>query len=247
MRISKAWQAYLQGLLKTPQEIYRAFHNEREPIPDRFFVIPVDGEKFDAPARLMNAQHLLSNAHLRQMDRANWNGADPRIQEFAGRLLAALRKRNIHFYVFEAVRSKKDQDEYLAKGTSKARWPNAPHCRGGAVDIVHCNYFWDLTTDEWLLVGKLGKDLHDALMRKTPLKDRYEIVWGGDWRKRPTDRLGWDPAHWELRDWKTLPVSPPNAEHIRMTSKALLTGPGPHAPVTEAERAENARYFGLKP
>jgi len=53
MRISKAWQAYLQGLLKTPQEIYRAFHNEREPIPDRFFVIPVDGEKFDAPARLL--------------------------------------------------------------------------------------------------------------------------------------------------------------------------------------------------
>ncbi|QCS37219.1 hypothetical protein [Tortoise microvirus 70] len=60
-----------------------------------------------------------------------------------------------------------------------------------AVDIVHFGRYWDLSPKEWAVVGLIGKEV----ARRRNIK----IVWGGDWRF-------WDPAHWELKDWKALRV-----------------------------------------
>jgi hypothetical protein len=57
-----------------------------------------------------------------------------------------------------------------------------------AVDMVSTNYAWELTKAEWFAIGVIGKRVAERL--------DIDVVWGGDWT-RP-----YDPAHWELADWR---------------------------------------------
>ena len=58
-----------------------------------------------------------------------------------------------------------------------------------AVDIIHATRGWNLTKKEWDVVGAIGKEL--------ARKRNIDIEWGGDWKF-------YDPAHWQIKSWKTL-------------------------------------------
>lgn len=90
-------------------------------------------------------------------------------------------------YPFYFVRTHDEQDRLYAKGVTKAKGGESPHNYGCAVDQVHYSRYWDLTKKEWAVIGLIGKEV----ARRRNIK----IVWGGDWGF-------YDPAHWELRDWR---------------------------------------------
>lgn len=184
---------------------------------ERFFRSVKDdvSEYFDAPQRLRFPSAISSTQALRQHDRADYQHVDFRIQLHAARLIEALRRKDCPFYVHSAFRTRDEQEALFNKGTTKARWPRAPHCQGAALDIVHGHYHWELSRSEWAFVGKLGKDLHYRLMQATPEKLRYGITWGGDWRF-------YDPAHWELTAWRDNIQHFKTGDPVRLTPRAIL-------------------------
>lgn len=198
MRMREFWQKYAGGKLRDLPSFKQAVAVERalDDNPPRWQgPDPSEEVSFQTPERLRVPSHISSNAHLLQHDRADWQHVDPDIALFAARLVKALEKRGIPMYVHAAFRTRAEQEAAFERGVSKARWPRAPHCQGAAVDIVHGRFHWDMTKAEWALIGKIGKELHESLMRRFPVAFRYEIVWGGDWSF-------WDPAHWELKNWR---------------------------------------------
>lgn len=95
----------------------------------------------------------------------------------------------IPLFVIEGYRDPARQAELKAKGNSKAGPGQSPHQYGFAVDLVHYGLFWNLTEKEWAVVGQLGKEV--------ARKQNLDLTWGGDFESL------WDPAHWELTDWRT--------------------------------------------
>lgn len=113
--------------------------------------------------------------------------ADPDMRRFAVAFLRDLHKRGFPLFVVQCWRSGKEQDALFVKGVTKAKAGQSAHNYGMAVDVIHFMRGWDLTRKEWAVVGAIGKEV----ARKCNLK----VTWGGDWKF-------WDPAHWELSDWK---------------------------------------------
>jgi hypothetical protein len=189
------WQKYFAGKLTNPCSFLSKLRQQRAQdtaIPgtaDRFINgAPPDELRFTAPERLrVGPAFMTSDRYLRYHNRADWQQTDPRIQLFAARLIETFRKRQIPLYVHAAFRTKEVQQEKFKQGHSKVQWPRASHCQGKSVDIVHAGYHWDMSKDEWALIGKVGKELAHRL--------GLEVTWGGDWSF-------YDPAHWELSDWR---------------------------------------------
>ena len=122
-----------------------------------------------------------------------------------------MKARGIPVRAFEFTRSMERQNELFDSGRSKARAGQSPHqihtirfeskdpitkkvlvtykdC-SAAVDIIHATRGWNLTKKEWDVVGAIGKEI--------ARKRNIDIEWGGDWQF-------YDPAHWQLKSWKTL-------------------------------------------
>lgn len=115
------------------------------------------------------------------------DGADALILDFARSLLKDCRSRGWPMFAHQYLRGQKEQNNLFAAGYTRARWGQSPHNFGMAVDIVHYGKYWNLTPKEWAVIGMLGKEV----ARRRNIK----ITWGGDWKF-------YDPAHWELADWK---------------------------------------------
>lgn len=196
--------AFLSAL-RSARAIEEAGNNEA-----RFMTVPDDGPLFDAPARLQVGKTFFTSVrYLSLQERADYQFCDPRILRFAGALVATLRKQRIPLYVHGAFRTRAEQDAAVAAGRSRAVWPRAAHCQGAAVDIVHARYHWDMSPNEWALIGKVGKDVADRL--------GLEIVWGGDWEF-------YDPAHWELAGWKAnVRAIPDGGPPVRRTAFSLVS------------------------
>lgn len=107
--------------------------------------------------------------------------------DFRDAFLKALHGRNMPFFVHCLYRGPEDQKEVQQRGNSRASFGQSPHNWSMAIDVVHYGRYWELTEKEWHIVGLIGKDV--ARRRKV------KMVWGGDWSF-------WDPAHWELADWR---------------------------------------------
>lgn len=171
----------------------------------------LNDDHFVAPQRLKasDPRFFLDDKYLRQMHKADWQGVDRRIQEFAARFVLAMRQRQIPVYVHCAARSVTDQLELVDAGRSKARPPWAVHVRGGAVDIVHSAYHWNLTDQEWAYLGKVGQAIAGAM--------GIQLEWGGKWKF-------YDPAHWQVADWKATTPENPGYNHkapVRKTPSAI--------------------------
>ena len=101
----------------------------------------------------------------------------------------------VPMFAFQVVRTAEQQRQMVWDGVSRdspddGLWPH----KGCAVDVIHSGKGWGLTDQQWLIVGHVGKELAQSLGIK--------VVWGGDFKPVKASGLGWDPAHWELLDWK---------------------------------------------
>lgn len=117
----------------------------------------------------------------------DWEGVHPDIIEFTQRMIKELKRRGIPFYAFELMRTPERQERLKKQGRSKAGPWRSAHQYGCAVDLISYTKLWDITPAQWLLIGTIGKEI----ARKMGIK----IIWGGDWKF-------YDPAHWQLADWK---------------------------------------------
>lgn len=166
-------------------------------------------------SRLKFPSHFTSKQHLRQDETADWAHTDPRIQLFAASLIEVLRAQNIPMWVHSAYRTAAEQTKVFEAGYSKLNTNRAPHRQGKAVDIIHGKFAWELTEQEWAHIGKIGKEVLDRINRNRPMKDRFQLNWGGDWRF-------YDPAHWEIADWSSSIVDYPVVTPVRKTPRLIL-------------------------
>ncbi|GHA11869.1 hypothetical protein GCM10007989_02770 [Devosia pacifica] len=132
---------------------------------------------------------LQSRKWLEQQWRADWTGSHPDVREFERLFIKRLVKIGVPMFTHECVRSNERQADLLALGHSKAGPGQSAHNFGCAIDLVHSTKAWGLSEKQWALIGHIGKEL--ATQRG------FEVVWGGDWNF-------YDPAHWELANWREL-------------------------------------------
>lgn len=140
-----------------------------------------------AAATLADASFCASGRYRDQQLRADRDGAHKSILTFSNKLVKELAARDVPFFAHVYYRGREAQEAAKSQGNSKASFGKSPHNFGCAVDLIHGVRAWKLSEKEWQLVGAIGKDV----ARRANLK----IVWGGDWKF-------YDPAHWELRDWR---------------------------------------------
>lgn len=122
--------------------------------------------------------------------RAIRTGAHPKILEFEEAMVKRMAKHGVPIWAHSIVRGKNQQEAAFAGGHSKARFGQSPHNYGMAVDLVHGTLAWGMDEKAWNIIGHIGKELAKS--------KQIHVVWGGDFKSL------WDPAHWELRDWKDL-------------------------------------------
>lgn len=203
-------------LVKLSEWLARIRANAPDPDP-RFFGPPDDiPGVWNAPERLKAPNFISSTGHLSQWDRADWAYVDLRLAYWAALFQEAARKRGIPLYVHCALRDKATQDAHYAKGTSKVRYPHSAHNIGEAVDIVHGLYHWDMSRQEWALLGVLGKLALERVNAQLPKDRKLHLTWGGDWQSF------WDPAHWEISDYRARTRVLPPHEPMRRTPRYLL-------------------------
>lgn len=152
------------------------------PLPE---VIPLPA----ALRSMVDRQFLRSEKHEAQKWRASREGAHPDILEFEKRLITRMRKQHVPLFTLCCVRTPADQTMAYIKGHSRAKAGQSPHQYGMAVDIIHGTRGYDLHKQAWSLLGHIGKEIS--------VQSGIAITWGGDWKF-------YDPAHWELKEWRTL-------------------------------------------
>lgn len=216
-RLTRWWQDFTAGRLRTPQAVYAAAQAENTENPsDRFFGPPIDdGIKWDAPARLRSPQYFYSDSDLRHRERADWRGCDPRLMFWAAYFIKAAARRGIPLYVHCALRDKAEQDRVFKAGHSKAPYPRSAHNIGEAVDIVHGRFHWDMTPAEWALLHTLGRLSLDRVNAQLG-KDKLQLVWGGSFRSL------YDPAHWEVSDYRQRLGPRSQGDPIRLSPYHIL-------------------------
>lgn len=142
---------------------------------------------------LKDAKMLVSKKYQEQQWRALRIGAHPGIILHMRLMVARFKQIGIPVFASEIVRSHARQAELKADGFSKASGAKAPHPFGCAYDLIHSVHGWNLSPMQWEFFGHVGKEL--AIQRNIP------ITWGGDWPPIK-NKVGWDPAHWQLRHWR---------------------------------------------
>lgn len=152
---------------------------------------------YQRPKDFFTAEH-----YLRSYDRADYQGAPNQIRLFTWRFMRALRARGLPFYVHTCWRDPLTQQILKDKGNSNLS--SGPHQRSAAVDIVSAIDHWEIPDPVWYYVGTLGESVARGMhfgkgLDGQPLK----IEWGGRWDDP------FDPAHWQLSDWKYRPVVDP--------------------------------------
>ncbi|RUV54678.1 hypothetical protein EOA85_24060 [Mesorhizobium sp. M5C.F.Ca.IN.020.29.1.1] len=158
------------------------------------------------PARAASPEHetvlqglrdrafMMGERYAAQQLRADREGSRPELLAFLDAFQRQLRALGVPMFAHCLVRDSAAQDAAYAAGTSKAQAGESAHNYGCAVDLVHSRRAWDLTKREWAVIGHIGKDV--------AARNQLKINWGGD--DGPGDNFDWDPAHWELRNWKAL-------------------------------------------
>lgn len=134
---------------------------------------------------------------VRDADTYQWsyNTAHPKLLEFERAFVKACANHGVPMYAHNVIRDKEWQGSLKSDGFSDLT--DGCHMYGMGADIVHSKYHWQLTKEQWAVVGHIGKEV--AMVRGLG----KVIEWGGDWKKR------WDPAHWQIRNWRQFKESYP--------------------------------------
>lgn len=213
----KWWQDYLAGRLTTPQQIYAASVAEYNgPASEgRFFGDTLDPGTWDAPQSLKAPSHFKTASWLKQCERADWAHTDPRLSVWAAMVVHMALRRHIPLYIHCALRDEATQKAVAKAGNSKVSYPNSAHNIGEAVDIVHGTLHWDMAQQEWKLIGVLGRLALERLNAALKKEHKLRLTWGGDWRF-------YDPAHWEITDYRARTAHKPRVTPIRRTPYSIL-------------------------
>lgn len=212
------WQNYVLGGLRTPQDLYGSAlaENYVTESDDRFLGdLPSDAE-WQAPERLKYPVYWRLQMYLDQSSRADWQSTDIRLQRWAALFIEYARKRDIPLYVHCATRTEAEQALVYARGNSRARYPSSAHNIGEAVDIVHGRYHWDMTRQEWQMLYTLGMLALDRVNATLPKAQKLQLTWGGHFRTL------YDPAHWEIADYRGRLRRLPLADSVRLTPRKIL-------------------------
>lgn len=214
------WQDYVAGRLKTPRDLFRAAWAEN-PDPaqasDRFLDVPDPGPTWDAPERLKAPLHFKSEGYMRQRIRADYASTDPRLMVFGATLIQMAQKRQIPLYVHTALRSEAEQNKLKAAGNSKASYGRSPHNIGEALDIVHGVFHWQLNRSEWDLLHTLGRLALNNVNTHLKAANKLQLVWGGTFNSL------YDPAHWEIADFRQrLRPLPRASEPVHLSPPTIL-------------------------
>lgn len=137
---------------------------------------------------MMDRNFCQSQRYGDQQMRARRDGAHEDILEFEKRFVRRMLKQDVPLFAFCVIRGEADQNADFVRGESNARWGQSAHNYGMAVDLIHGTKAWDLHPKSWALLGHIGKEI--------AAQAGIAVTWGGDWKRL------WDPAHWELKEWK---------------------------------------------
>lgn len=143
----------------------------------------------EAARSLIDPDFVRSERYRMRLLQQPFDGLMHEADEFARAFLRELQVRGIPMVLVVGYRSREDQARVFANGFSKARPGRSPHQYGMAVDIAHATRGWDLTKKEWAVIGLIGQEV--------ARKRKIRVTWGGDFKSI------YDPAHWELADWKS--------------------------------------------
>ena len=138
---------------------------------------------------MMDRDYLLSEKYQEQQWRADRKAADHRILLFEQKFITRMEKLGVPMFAHCIVRSLAEQTAAYVQGFTKAKAGQSPHNYGLAVDLIHGQWAWQLSKESWALIGHVGKEV--------AVQNGLKLVWGGDWKF-------YDPAHWELADWRTI-------------------------------------------
>lgn len=138
---------------------------------------------------MVDRPFLQSRKWQEQQTRAWREEAHPDILEFERVFIKRLTRQGIPAFASEVMRTAERQNDLYALGHSKAKGGQSPHQYGCAVDIVHSVKGWNLDRQQWDLLAHIGKEL--------ATQKGIKLVWGGDFESL------YDPAHWELADWRS--------------------------------------------
>ena len=144
---------------------------------------------------LVARDFLHSVKHSEQLMRANRKGAHEDILLFEKKFLSKTAKLGIPMFAHSIVRNEADQTKAFVQGFSKARYGESPHNFGLAVDFIHGIKGWNLDEQSWQMIGHIGREI--------AAQNGLKLVWGGD-DPGVDDAFDWDPAHWELADWRRI-------------------------------------------
>lgn len=175
-----------QSVLPDPKRAKRVF----PPPPPK----PVaDTGYSQAVAGMVDTEFIKTVKYGEQQYRADMLGAHPIILEFSTLLVRRMRDIGVPMFPHCIWRNADQQEELYRQGFSKVRYPQSAHNRGCAVDVVHSTKAWGLTDRQWQIVGHVGRELAAS--------KGWKLVWGGD-DPGVDDEFNWDPAHWELANWR---------------------------------------------
>lgn len=136
--------------------------------------------------------YLETKRYEEQQWRAERKNAHLLILEFEKAMVKRCRELGIPVFAHCVVRAPEEQLRAFKGGFSNDDpsdgYPHE-HC---AVDIIHSKYGWNMSVDQWRVIGHIGKEV--ARLRG------IEITWGGDWKSKRWPHG--DPAHWELTQWR---------------------------------------------
>lgn len=159
--------------------------------PDRGVTVPGLGPVAyaDELRGMVDRSFCFSQKYGEQQGRADRTGAQPDILDFERKLVKRASKLGVPLFAHCVVRGSQEQNRLFKLGHSKARAGESPHNYGAAVDLIHGTRAWALTPRQWAIIGHLGKELATQAGLK--------VTWGGDWEF-------YDPAHWELTEWRAI-------------------------------------------
>ncbi|MBT9371785.1 hypothetical protein [Rhizobium sp. CSW-27] len=154
---------------------------------------------------MRNPGFLKSPRYQEQQTRANRVGAHPHILEFSDKLVKRGAALGIPLFAHCIVRTFDEQAAAFVLGHSKDHpddglWPH----RCAAVDIIHGTLGWmdqPNIPHAWDVIGHLGHEVARSMDIK--------ITWGGDWDGDgdTMDNRLYDPAHFELSNWRQIAIS----------------------------------------
>lgn len=147
------------------------------------------GDYRSALRAIVDRNLLQSSQYQTQQWRADRTRSHPDILLFEMLLVRRMAQLGVPMFTHAVYRDAANQNALHEAGHTRATAGQSPHNYGLAADIVHSRLGWNLAKRSWAVVGHVGKEVAK--------QNGIAVRWGGDWSF-------YDPAHWELQDWKAI-------------------------------------------